>query len=112
MTYRAEIRAKKLERIREKKAPRVLELCSGCGGMSLGLASAGFDLLAHVEFDAGAAESYALNFPLPADVDAEAWAKARDMEVDTADDMVRELGLKTTTAKSFDILAAGLPCQA
>ena len=112
MNHRAEIRATKLKRIREKKAPRVLELCSGCGGMSLGLASAGFDLLAHVEFDAGAAESYALNFSVPADVDADAWAKARDMEVDAADDVVRDLGLKTATEESFDVLAAGLPCQA
>jgi DNA (cytosine-5)-methyltransferase 1 len=112
MTYRSEIRAKKLERIRDRKAPRVLELCSGCGGMSLGLATAGFELVAHVEFDAGAADSYALNFEVPAGVDAQEWAKARDMEVDTAEDIVRDLGLETATAESFDVLAAGLPCQA
>lgn len=112
MTYRADIRARKLERIREKQPPRVLELCSGAGGMSLGLAAAGFDLIAHVEHDAEAAATYALNFSKPDGVVAEAWSKARDMEVDTADSLVRELGLTTATAESFDILAAGLPCQA
>jgi DNA (cytosine-5)-methyltransferase 1 len=112
MNYRADIRAKKLERIRAKGAPRVLELCSGCGGMSLGLAAAGLELVAHVELEPGAAESYALNFPVPPTVLADAWSQARDMEVDAADDLVRELGLRTTTAESFDVLAAGLPCQA
>ena len=112
MSYAAEIRAKKLKRIQDKSAPRVLELCSGCGGMSLGLAAAGFELVAHVEHDAGAAESYALNFSPPARVNIDAWSKARDMEVDNADIVVRELGLRTVTAESFDVLAAGLPCQA
>ncbi|HVX57287.1 MAG TPA: DNA cytosine methyltransferase, partial [Candidatus Saccharimonadales bacterium] len=111
MTYRPDIRAKKLERIRDRKAPRVLELCSGAGGMSLGLAAAGFDLIAHVEHDAEAAASYALNFSAPAGAVAEAWAKARDMEVDTADSLVRELGLDAPTIECFDVLAAGLPCQ-
>lgn len=112
MTYRADIRARKLERIREKNAPRVLELCSGAGGMSLGLAAAGFDLIAHVEHDAEAAATYALNFTPPAGIDVKAWSQARDMEVDTAESLVRELGLGTSTAESFDVLAAGLPCQA
>lgn len=73
--------------------------------MSLGLAAAGFDLIAHVEHDAEAAASYALNFSAPPGVPAEAWGKARDLEVDTADSLVRELGLKTSTAESFDVLA-------
>ena len=112
MSYRADIRARKLEHIRTKGAPRVLELCSGCGGMSLGLAAAGFELVAHVEHDEGAAASYALNFAKPERLDADAWSKARDMEAVSADDLVEELGLETATAESFDVLAAGLPCQA
>ena len=41
-----------------------------------------------------------------------AWAKPRDMQSTSAEKLVAELGLKTSPADSFDILAAGLPCQA
>src|SRR5206468_12682921 len=51
----------KLDRLSRGFAPRVLELCSGCGGLSLGLKVAGFELLAHIESDALAAQTYALN---------------------------------------------------
>ena len=42
--------------------PRVLDLFAGCGGLSLGFHSAGFNLICGVELDPPAAESYALNF--------------------------------------------------
>lgn len=101
----------KIERLRAGESPRVLELCSGCGGLSLGLQSAGFQLTAHVEKDEEAVRSYALNFA-PGEADATHWAAARDMEVDLAQDVVRDLGLGTRTIDSFDVVAAGLPCQA
>lgn len=105
------IRRRKAERLQTGASPRVLEICSGCGGLSLGLASAGFELSAHVEIDPEAAASYALNFgrKRPAD---DPWAVARDMEHCSADDLVAELGLSEPTASAFDVLAAGLPCQA
>ena len=56
------LRRGKAERLRTGASPRVLEICSGCGGLSLGLASAGFALSAHIEIDLEAAASYALNF--------------------------------------------------
>jgi len=56
------IRESKLARLREGETPRALEICSGCGGLSLGLKEAGFDLSAHIEIDEKAAASYALNF--------------------------------------------------
>lgn len=65
MNINAAARQAKLERLRSGGAPRALELCSGCGGMSLGMEAAGFELLAHVEFDETAAASYALNFRPP-----------------------------------------------
>ncbi|MBI2714270.1 MAG: DNA cytosine methyltransferase [Rhizobiales bacterium] len=105
------MRLAKAERLRAGEAPRALELCSGCGGLSLGLATAGFELTAHVEFDPVAAASYALNFA-PAGGKTEAWAKARDMVRYSADTLVGELGLGSETSASFDVLAAGLPCQA
>lgn len=104
-------RRSKLERLRTGAKPRTLEICSGAGGLSLGLAAAGFELTAHVEMDREAAESYALNFG-GGRAQADPWSLPRNMERCTADDLVRELGLRTTTASSFDVLAAGLPCQA
>jgi DNA (cytosine-5)-methyltransferase 1 len=40
MVNRAAVRSAKLDRARNGLAPRVLELCSGCGGLSLGLTAA------------------------------------------------------------------------
>jgi DNA (cytosine-5)-methyltransferase 1 len=100
----------KVARLRTGAVPRVLELCSGCGGLSLGLKSAGFELAAHVEADATAAQSYALN--LASEAIRESWSSPRDMVESSAADLVRDLQLGSETATSFDILAAGLPCQA
>lgn len=106
-----QIRKSKFERLRGGGALRTLEICSGAGGLSLGLASAGFELTAHVEVDREAAESYVLNFGADRKAD-DPWSIARDMEHCSAEDLVRDLGFKTTVAGSFDALAAGLPCQA
>ncbi len=106
-----QIRRGKLERLRTRAKLRTLEICSGAGGLSLGLATAGFELTAHVEMDREAAESYAINFGCDRAAD-DPWAAPRNMEHCSADDLVSELGLKTPTSSAFDVLAAGLPCQA
>jgi DNA (cytosine-5)-methyltransferase 1 len=90
----------------------VLELCSGCGGMSLGMESAGFELVGHVEFDETAAASYALNFKPPVEAQTAAWSLARDMVASDPVRIAKEIGLKGAVVDQFDILAAGLPCQA
>lgn len=105
------IRKSKLARLRAGGTPRALEICSGCGGLSLGLKEAGFDLSAHIEVDEEAAASYALNFGGDRTGD-DPWTVARDMEECSASELVSELGLATSAAESFDLLAAGLPCQA
>lgn len=105
------VREQKLARLQAGGVPRALEICSGCGGLSLGLKEAGFELSAHIEVDAEAAASYALNFGGDRATD-DAWRIARDMEKCSAADLVRDIGLKTSAADSFDLLAAGLPCQA
>lgn len=105
-------RKAKIQRIREGGRPRVLELCSGCGGMSLGLATAGFELVAHVESDQTAAASYALNFQPPPSIDKAAWSVARDMTTTDPAKIVGELGLIGASVEHFDVVAAGLPCQA
>lgn len=112
MTANADLRAQKLARIKAGSAPRVLELCSGCGGLSLGLQAAGFDLVAHVEFDQTAAASYALNFTPPSAEHRAGWAMARDMEATDPATLATEIGLEGDVGGHFDVLAAGLPCQA
>ena len=53
---------KKIARIRRGAKPRVLDLFSGCGGLSLGFEAAGFQISAAVEFEPNAARSHAINF--------------------------------------------------
>lgn len=77
----------------------------------MGLRSAGFDLTAHVEIDELAAESYRLNFRHDVDPSS-AWALPRDMTTLSAAELVRDLGLGVPVAEAFDVVAAGLPCQA
>ncbi|ESX02332.1 DNA cytosine methyltransferase [Mesorhizobium sp. M0179] len=106
-----QIRRNKLVRLQTGAIPRALEICSGCGGLSLGLKTAGFELSAHIELDAEAARSYAFNFGGDREPD-DAWSKPRDMEDVTAAKLVKDLGFETSASESFDVLAAGLPCQA
>lgn len=80
--------------------------------MSLGLKAAGFNLVAHIELDTTAAESYAINFSAPVAACREAWAIARDMTESDPVSLCRDLGLDGSPADQFDVLAAGLPCQA
>jgi DNA (cytosine-5)-methyltransferase 1 len=104
-------REPKLRRLHEGGVPRVLELCSGSGGLSLGLKRAGFDLTAHVELDAAAAKTYAQNFA-PSCTLSSPWAVARNMELCSAEQLVYELHLGSRAESAFDVLVAGLPCQA
>lgn len=110
-TQHRTIRRRKLERLQQGGTPRALEICSGCGGLSLGLKEAGFELTAHVEIDHEAAASYAANFGKDRP-ENDPWRLARNMETCSAQQLATELGLGASPAESFDLLAAGLPCQA
>ena len=101
----------KIDRLSRGHAPRVLELCSGCGGLSLGLKSAGFELIAHIESDPVAAETYAMNLGCTGDSSHQR-ASARDMTKVSPEQLTKQFGLTTSPANSFDVVAAGLPCQA
>ncbi|ACM36976.1 MULTISPECIES: DNA cytosine methyltransferase [Rhizobium/Agrobacterium group] len=105
------IRLAKLQRLTRSEPLRVLELCSGCGGMSLGLHAAGLQLVGHVEQDPTASATYARNFLPPEDVDAGQWQKPRDMVECSPEELAKDLGLPDASG-AFDVLAAGLPCQA
>lgn len=82
-------------------APTAIDLFSGCGGLSLGLKQAGFQVACAVEIDPKAQETYSLNHDdvrlIPSDI--------RKLRVRT---LMRELGMK---AGQLDLLAGCPPCQ-
>lgn len=108
----AAIRRRKLRRLASGELPRTLELCSGCGGMSLGLQAAGFEIAAHVESDPVAATSHAMNFAPAESKYQRAWSQSRDMLSCSPSTLLDDFGLDKSAFNAFDILAAGLPCQA
>ena len=98
--------SRKMERPARGKPPRVLDLFAGCGGLSLGLQAAGFDIAAAVESDADAARPHGTNLHkaapehlLPRDV------------LTSPDVLSQELGLGPA-AHAFDVIVGGPPCQA
>lgn len=103
---------KKIARLRRGKAPRVLDLFAGCGGISLGFHAAGCDIAAAVELDPLAARTHATNFHHGVDEAAfEKHAAARDIVATEPDQLVDELGLGSVS-DAFDIVVGGPPCQA
>jgi DNA (cytosine-5)-methyltransferase 1 len=112
MASDGQLAGQKLDRLVAGASPKVLELCSGCGGLSLGLQTAGFDLAAHVEMDADANRTYALNFAPDDPGLLEQWSRPRDMVTQSMFDLVNDFGLSGKPQEVFDVLAAGLPCQA
>jgi DNA (cytosine-5)-methyltransferase 1 len=98
---------KKQARIEGGGKLRVLDLFSGCGGLSLGFHSAGFEISASVEMDPDAAASHGLNFHSG---DPQ-HSKARDITSLTPEALAAELRLGSV-ASSIDVLIGGPPCQA
>ena len=97
----------KIARIVEGARLRVLDLFSGCGGISLGFHAAGFEIAAAIESDPDAARSYGLNFH-PGKPE---YAKARDITTTTPLQLTKELSLPEP-ALAFDVVVGGPPCQA
>ena len=97
----------KVERLAKGGAPRVLDLFSGCGGISLGFQAAGCRIDAAVEVDELAARTHALNFHGGDPIHA----RARDITEVEPEELVAELGLGPVEC-AFDILVGGPPCQA
>ncbi|MGD9922150.1 MAG: DNA cytosine methyltransferase [Pseudorhodoplanes sp.] len=103
---------KKLDRLARGEAPRVLDLFSGCGGISLGFQAAGCRIEAAIEVDERAAATHALNFHGTADPEAAAHhARPRDISRTEPEEVAADLGLGPAEG-AFDILVGGPPCQA
>lgn len=97
----------KLSRLRAGGRPRVLDLFSGCGGLSLGFSHAGFEITAAVDNDPTAAASHGMNFH----PDAPRHAVSRDITSTAPGQLVRSLQLGRV-AEAFDVIIGGPPCQA
>jgi len=77
---------------------RAIDLFAGCGGMSLGLKRAGFDVVYANEINADAAKTYKKNFP-------DVFVQEEDIrKVDPA-------LVKKQIGKKIDLISAGTPCQ-
>lgn len=83
------------------RRPTAIDLFSGAGGATQGLADAGFDVIGAVEFDAIAAASYRLNHS-----SVRLWEQ--DIRTVTATGMASELGL---ASGELGLLKACPPCQ-
>jgi len=104
---------RKLGRIRDGARPRVLDLFSGCGGLSLGFLRAGFEIWKRVETDPFAAASHAVNFhgsPQPRSIVEMRRHTADILETEPA--WLAESSQGNEPAETVDVLVGGPPCQA
>lgn len=91
--------------------PRVLDLFSGCGGLSLGFHRAEFEIVAAVEIDPLAAASHRLNFHghldklRPADL-------ARDITKVEPEELMAESAPGIPPSEAIDVIIGGPRCQA
>lgn len=97
----------KLARLRRGGKVRVLDLFSGCGGLSLGFHAVGCEIVAAVEHDPDAAKSHGLNFHAGSPIHME----PRDISSTPPANLTKALGLGHHSL-AFDVVIGGPPCQA
>jgi len=101
----------KEKRFRDGGKLRVLDLFSGCGGLSLGFHKTGYEIVAAVEMDKDAAHSHATNFHKN-DLYFSQHAKARDIQTTNPASLFKEIGIINQPGEQIDIIIGGPPCQA
>lgn len=107
-----QIITQKIFAMRNGKSPRVLDLCGGAGGASLGFHTAGYDLLGSVEYDREAFLTYLHNLhPEMAALPDHGGVGPSDLTTAAPSDVLKKWGF-TDTKGTVDVLLAGLPCQA
>lgn len=90
---------------------RVLDLFSGCGGLSLGFDKANYEIVAGVELDSEAIRSHADNFHKDSPY-YEQHCTPRDILKESPESIFSSIGLKGDTGHQVDIIIGGPPCQA
>jgi len=104
---------RKIARLKGLNPPRFMDLFAGCGGISLGFATAGFELVASVESDPWAAESHGANFAsISHGKNPAAHFKARDINEEDPASIFHDLGIRGRVDEQVDVLVGGPPCQA
>lgn len=99
-------------RLLSGEKPRVLDICSGAGGFSLGFKKAGFELRGGIECDPIAAATYAANLHKGAsEIRRRTLAEPRDLLTVSPGQLSKALDLGPV-ADAVDVVIAGLPCQA
>lgn len=103
----------RLARLRAGYPLQVVDLFSGCGGMSLGLQQAGFHILGGVEFNQHASKTYATNLfrGLP-DAEIELHATPHDITQFPPRQFLHEVLNQQSAENLVDVIAGGPPCQA
>jgi DNA (cytosine-5)-methyltransferase 1 len=102
---------KKTERQLDGGKLRVLDLFSGCGGLSLGFHGAGYDIVASVELDEEASRSHAMNFHKGHNL-FEEFARSRNIQETTPSALFDDIGISGECGDQVDIIIGGPPCQA
>lgn len=101
----------KLNRFNSKNNLRVLDLFSGCGGLSLGFHKAGYEIVGNLELDKEAALSHAINFHLN-HKNFSQFSKGRDIQKISPSKLLKELGYGQQIEGLVDVIVGAPPCQA
>lgn len=104
---------KKLLRLQQMGKLRVVDLFSGCGGLSLGFQHAGYEILGGLECDAKAAKTHALNFFKDlSDKEFELHSSPVDITDTSPEQYMRDVLHATSPDNLIDVIIGGPPCQA
>lgn len=94
--------SRSIRRPGSKKNPTAIDLFAGCGGLTSGLSAAGFRVLAAIEKDPDAADTYAANHP-------KVLLYRKDIRKVSPGRLRRDLGLSKD--ETLDLIAGCPPCQ-
>lgn len=90
-----------MSKLFKEKKLLAIDLFSGCGGLTLGLKQAGFNVIGAIEIEMTAAETYTKNHP-----EVLLWQK--DIQKIKGSEILKSLGIKKG---ELDLLAGCPPCQ-